>query len=348
MLENNCPLEDPHNYFHNRRPDFLVISPPKTGSTWLAENLRHHPQLFIHPIKEVKYFNSFFKWLDHGWYCTHFNDAGSQKAGEASPSYASLPVGSIRVLHKLLPDVKIVFLMRDPISRAWSHAKHNQAYREANFTTAEVESDPTALTDAQWSENFYHDWPLTSGDYLGQLRRWTSVFPKKQLYVGFYESIVTRPETLLREVFHFLGVDPELDLSGFPVQKHFLSGSTISLTPTLHARLHTLLHDRSMELARFLKNYFELEPPTEWNKTLLGSPEVDLRPAQAFLRENDDEYLTKVMAMGRDISFRLSIHRGVSRVPHLVLSRPVVLFCPLAGPHSEHDPGERGASTAAK
>ena len=154
---------DPHDLFRHRRPDFLVISPPKTGSTWLADNLRRHPQLFVPAIKEVKYFSSLYQWLDYGWYCDHFNGAGPRQAGEASPSYASLPLADIRNIRRLLPDVKLVFLMREPVARAWSHAKHNRRYREANFADA---SDTETTNQDQWRANFVHDWPLVAGDYL--------------------------------------------------------------------------------------------------------------------------------------------------------------------------------------
>src|SRR5229473_6742363 len=72
-------------------PDFLVISPPKTGSTWLAANLRCHPEIFIPEIKEVKYFSSYYKWLDLDWYLGHFRDGAGRRKGEASPSYSLLP-----------------------------------------------------------------------------------------------------------------------------------------------------------------------------------------------------------------------------------------------------------------
>ncbi|HEV3439112.1 MAG TPA: sulfotransferase [Gemmata sp.] len=297
MDKHSYSLDDPHDRYHNRKPDFLVISPPKTGSTWLAANLRQHPQLFIPELKEIRYFNSLFKWLDYGWYCAHFDQAGARRAGEASPSYAALPLDSIQHLYRLFPDVKLVYLMRDPISRAWSHAKHNQKYREANFFATEPGSDPMAVTDDQWRANFYNDWPLTSGDYLGQLRRWMSVFPRTQLYVGFYESIVTRPAALLRDIFQFLEVDPAIDLSGFPVGEHFLSGSKMVLSPTLASTLRALLGSRTEELIGFLKDNLELEPPPKWQTTLEKSANTESVPSEAFQREADDSHLAKVMAM---------------------------------------------------
>ena len=46
---------------------------------------------------------------------------------------------------------------------------------------------------SDWRTNFTHPWPLASGDYLGQLRRWLSVFPRERFFVGFYEDIAVRP-----------------------------------------------------------------------------------------------------------------------------------------------------------
>src|SRR6185295_5025435 len=101
-----------------RLPRFLIVSPPKTGSTWLADNLRRHPGVFVPTIKEVKYFSCFFEALDFDWYLGHFGEAGGRLKGEATPSYALLPVGRIRLLRRLFPGLKLVFLMREPIARA--------------------------------------------------------------------------------------------------------------------------------------------------------------------------------------------------------------------------------------
>ena len=90
-----------------------------------------------------------------------------------------------------MPDLKLIFLMREPIARSWSHAKHNFLVHEANFVSNTSEFE--AVSESLWRENFVHEWPLASGDYLGQLRRWLSVFPREQIYVDFYESVVHDP-----------------------------------------------------------------------------------------------------------------------------------------------------------
>jgi hypothetical protein len=286
--------DDPHFRHRVKLPQFLVISPPKTGSTWLACTLRRHPQLFLPTIKEVKYFSSLYKWLDLGWYAEQFLPAEERIAGEASPSYALLPIERIQAIRRLLPDLKLIFLMRDPISRAWSHAKHCHRYREANFRTSRTNYD--AVTEAEWEVNFFHDWTLTNGDYLGQLKRWSSVFPREQMYVGFYESIATRPVEMLRELFAFLGADPDVDLSTFPISERILPGQPGELTPRLETVLYRLLYTRTVGTVELIRDQFNLVPPPEWQRTLTppNDPLVDPVP-KAFCSEEEDTYLGRVL-----------------------------------------------------
>ncbi len=283
----------PYHKLTALRPDFLVISPPKTGSTWLAANLRAHPAVFVPKIKEVKYFSCTFKWLDLNWYLDQFAAGEGRAKGEASPSYAILPVEKIRLIRRLMPDVKLLFLMRDPVSRAWSHARHNYRYREANFAAGAGPLE--SVSDADWQANFAHEWPLTGGDYLGQLRRWLSVFPPEQMFLGFYESIAARPEALLRDVFAFLGVSPDVDLSAFPVRERVLPGLPADLSPSLACSLRQLLGARTRELAAFLRESFGLAPPAEWDLTL-RPVEADVPRPAPFMQEFDDDYLARVVA----------------------------------------------------
>ncbi len=297
--------EIPYERLAAQCPDFLVISPPKTGSSWLAANLRCHPEAFVPEIKEVKYFSLYWKWLDLNWYLNHFGAAAGRIRGEASPSYAILPVERIRTIRRLMPHVKLIFLMRDPVARAWSHAKHNYRYREANFTSCSTAFD--RVSDAAWQENFAHEWALVSGDYLGQLRRWLSVFPREQLYLGFYESIASSPKTLLREIFTFLGLAPDVDLEGFPVAERILPGLPGELSPALQLTLRHLLGDRSQELASYLRTHLGIQTPPAWSASLsfadarpgCGEPDgagLSARATAVFSRELDDRYLCRVMA----------------------------------------------------
>jgi hypothetical protein len=311
----------PWSRFAAHRPDYLIISPPKTGSTWLADNLRRHTEVFVPSIKEVKYFSSFFKALDLGWYLDQLAPGAGRVKGEASPSYALLSVERIRLIRRLVPDLKIVFLMRDPIGRAWSHARHCHLYREANFTSCERPFE--AIGDREWMANFSHDWCLASGDYLGQLRRWLSVFPREQLHIGFYEDLARDPETLLRDVFALLGVRRDVDLSGFPVRERILVGPPGELTPSLRRGLHRLLHRRTVELAGFLREHLGLTPPPGWQEVLTPPDCADEplpEPAAPFARDFDDRYLSGVLELEEAFptawSPVLGAYRGYNLVWH--------------------------------
>jgi hypothetical protein len=284
----------PHHKLAALCPGFLVISPPKTGSTWLAANLRCHPELYVPDIKEVKYFSSFFKTLDLNWYLDNFRCGAGRMCGEASPSYSLLPIERIRLIRLLMPEAKLIFLMRDPIARAWSHARHNHRYREANF--AGCRPDFAGVPDEMWQENFAHDWPLASGDYLGQLRRWLSVFPREQMYVGFFETIAADPSRLLRDVVAFLGVDTKVDLAAFPVQERILAGVPGELSATLHGSLHRLLHARTRELTAFLKDRFDLEAPPEWQTTLAAPAMAVPSQPEIFRRDLDDAFVAHLLS----------------------------------------------------
>lgn len=270
------------------KPEFLVISPPKTGTTWLADNFRCHPELFVPAIKEVKYFSSLHRVLDRDWYLRHFDPAGMKKAGDVSPSYAALPVPMIRRIREQLPDIKLIFLMRDPIGRAWSHARHVHRYRELTFATE------TAEGACPWRRVVSDDWSLTCGDYLGHLQRWTSVFPKSNFFVGFYESIEAEPLEFLARIFGFLGVDPHASMDHAPVHERLLPGVPEEMSPSLEAYLRGLLAPRSIELASFLETHFGLHTPAEWQTTLGPGTREELPTPKAFALSADNDFITSI------------------------------------------------------
>ena len=130
------------------------------------------------------------------------------------------------------------------------------------------------------------------------------------MYVGFYESIGHDPAALLRDLFAFLGVNPDVDLSAFPLTQRILPGPPGDLSPHLGRFLHRLLHRRAVELATFLQERFGLKSPTEWRTVL--EPAVDMPSSgplsDPLLRKGEftDADLSRVL--GQEATFPLA-HR---------------------------------------
>jgi hypothetical protein len=247
-------------------PDFLVVAPPRTGTTWLAANLARHPEIFAtENPKELKYFSDHWRSEDLNWYLNHFQPGVGKVKGEASPSYSILPGRMIEVIRAIVPRVKLIFLMRDPVERAWSHVKHAYAEREATFRGYDGPFE--SIPEATLLESFTHEWMLASGDYLGSLQRWTAVFPKSQFFVGFYESIGRDPTALLRELFTFLGVTPDVAWQTLPHADVIHPGRTVPVPARLRAALQAVYAERTDQLVRYLDDRWDLDPPAEWSST---------------------------------------------------------------------------------
>jgi hypothetical protein len=277
-------------------PDWMVVAPPKTGTSWVYANLRQHPEAFAVDLKELKYFSNRFELEDLCNYLAHFRSGVGKTKGEASPSYSLLPCRTIRLIRALVPDLKLIYLMREPISRAWSHARHNFREQEATFKGYSGSLD--TVSDEQWIECVTDDWNRLSGDYLGQLQRWLSVFPREQVYLGFFEEIVHSPRRLLREMLEFLEIDPAFADSADVILERVNIGVPKDLPPRVHQHLAAIHVERTRELAEYLHDEHGMTVPLEWADTL--SPAIpwvsagEERPVVVSWQA-DDEALAKLL-----------------------------------------------------
>jgi hypothetical protein len=189
-------------------PNFLIIGAMRSGTTSLTRYLRSNPQVFMAQPKELHYFDFEF---DRGvdWYRRHFDESGGVRAvGEATPNYLYLAEAMPR-LAALVPDARLVAILRNPVDRAYSHYWHNRSVgrEELSFEdalTAEAErirsDDPHPR--AYWS---YVD----RGRYVHQLRRIEDLYPRDSLQVLLFEDLLSEPERTYRSMCRFIGADPD-------------------------------------------------------------------------------------------------------------------------------------------
>ncbi len=167
-------------------PGFLVIGAQKAGTTALYAYLRWHPAITGPSWKEVSFFDRHW-WRGEAWYRGQFPlRTADRLVGEASPSYLFHPLAPERA-RSLVPDVKLIALLRNPVDRAYSQYQHEVALgreplsfedalaEEEGRTRGEVErlvADPRAFSRAWWDHTY-----AARGRYAEQLERWLTVFP---------------------------------------------------------------------------------------------------------------------------------------------------------------------------
>jgi Sulfotransferase family len=130
------------------------------------------------------------------WYLSLFAEGSGRLCGEVTPAYAMLEAEDVARIHRLAPNVKIIFLLRNPVERAWSHIRFE--WMEGRFT---------GMHDlAQVRQLIEHPGVTLRGDYLRTLEIWESKFPREQMFIGFFDDIMAQPSRLLRQVYSFLGL----------------------------------------------------------------------------------------------------------------------------------------------
>jgi len=178
-------------------PDFICIGAQKAGTTWLYKQLESHTEVEMAHPKEVHYFDWFF-YRSLRWYLSHFKQSGKKVRGEVTPGYSVIEQGRIRFMKRIMPDLKILLLLRDPRERAWSSARFHFG--------KELRRDLTKVTNDEYIAHFNKTWVMQRGDYETIWKKWTTVFSKDQICVLFAEDIDKRPQMVRDSVTAFLGI----------------------------------------------------------------------------------------------------------------------------------------------
>jgi hypothetical protein len=179
-------------------PTFIIIGAARAGTTSLYHYFREHPDVFMSPVKEVNFFSR--ERLAANWhprklkrYEVLFEGAEDHRAvGEASPLYLPSPTAP-GLMARVLPDVRLIVSIRNPIERAWSAWQGE--IREGREPSMETELRPGGRA---FDHSLYHD----------ALMRWRSHFPPERLKVIVFDDFSRDPSSVMRTLFEHVGVDP--------------------------------------------------------------------------------------------------------------------------------------------
>jgi hypothetical protein len=207
-------------------PDFLIIGAAKSGTTSLYHYLVQHPRIRRARRKEIRFFYREYARGPH-WYRAHFPLAlrrrwetlrhGEFATGEASPSYLFYPHAAARA-HALVPDAKLIAILRNPIDRAWSQYRHKVRKGIEPLSFEDAIAEEPARTRGEWEriladESYrgaalFHFGYLRRGLYAEQLERWLALYPRERLLVLRAEDLFADPARVIRDATDFLGLAP--------------------------------------------------------------------------------------------------------------------------------------------
>ncbi len=206
-------------------PNFLVIGVEKGGTTSLFRYLVKHPNVLPAAKKEIHYFSHVYNVGYHtwGWYRGHFplkitramHPHQPATVGEASANYISHPHAPQRVA-AMLPGVKIIALLRNPIDRAYSQYQHKvrQGLEDLSFEEA-IRKEPGRMAGewdrmmndpSYYSAAYHYHAYVQRGQYAEQLERWFAQLPREQFLVLRSEDLFERPREIYADVLDFLGL----------------------------------------------------------------------------------------------------------------------------------------------
>jgi hypothetical protein len=250
-------------------PDFLVIGTQKGGTTYLYKVLSEHPDVLPAFKKEVHYFDLHYD-QGEGWYRAYFPlraRLGERTiTGEASPYYLFHPHAPGRAA-ELLPDAKLIVLLRNPVDRAYSHYQHQvtqwaaEGHETLSFEAA-VDAEEERLDgelarlmhdDVVHSPNFRSYSYLARGHYVDQLMAWNEVYDRDQMLVLKSEDFFADEPRTLATILDFLGLRewaPERSVS-IPNKREYSS-----LSPALRQRLVDYFEPHNKRLYDYLGTDF--------------------------------------------------------------------------------------------
>ena len=297
-------------------PDFLVAGVPKAGTTALHAALSRHPGLYLSPIKEPKFFltdgppptrggpGDALTYREHVWERDRYEalfDAAPPGVlrGEATPFYLYDP-GAMRRIHDLLPEAKLIVIIRDPVERAhsnWTHLWSAGLEPAGDFVRACTEEDRRIA--AGWAP-FWHYTGL--GRYGEQLDRAFSLFPHEQVLVLRYRLLIDEPAATLWRICGFLGVEtgvlseiPRENVTAHPEQT--LAHRAVSLGMRASDAVGRLLPGSAAtaathRLERFLQRGRRERQPLSWEQRQAVLPKftADIKLLETVLGEDFSDW----------------------------------------------------------
>ena len=187
------------------------------------------------------------------WYRRLFNGPDHLVKGDISPSYATMDIHTIKQIKDDFPNVKIIYFLREPVDRIWSHTKMLLAVKHL----APTQENIAKMMNLHAENILYQDYPFRT------LKRWLEVFGSESVFIGFYEDLIADPVQYYRSICIFLGIESELDKAIRLTIPPYRIGHLFQAPRIFQRPDDVLLH-------KWKSSKMNIDIPKEVQKTLVG------------------------------------------------------------------------------
>ena len=228
-------------------PNFIIIGAARSGTTTLYNWLQAHPDVYL-PVSARPEPHFFLKSLEYkkgiSYYSDHYFSAwkGQKAIGEKSTSYLYRATIVAPRLKEILPDVKLIALLRNPVDRAYSsywftvnEGLETLTFEEALDRENERLENPKLLFWDEVRPFAYID----RGHYLPQIKTFLEYFPRRSIFIGLFDELIENPSKLFREILRFL----ELDENFTPISFDDIRNEAASGKPPINTSTRKRLLD---------------------------------------------------------------------------------------------------------
>ena len=211
------------------RPDFLCVGAQKGGTSWLFHQLTLHPDFWMPPVKEVHYFDSMSKvkrnnpprckderdqwfmarlvelsalpYIDLDSYAELFAGKRTLLSGDITPAYSMLNDELIERIVGYFPNLKVIFLARDPVDRAWSQL--SMGVRLGNIPAFDSTDPAEVLRNLLSPGVFFRSYPSKI------VKRWRRYVRPDLFRTYFFDDLKENPAGMRSSILNFLGADAD-------------------------------------------------------------------------------------------------------------------------------------------
>ncbi len=235
-------------------PNFIIAGGVATGTSFLSATLAHHPDIYLPKIQRPEpnffhyswKFNQGMEWYQKTW----FHEVGNQRAvGERSSLLLPSDVAAKRI-KQAVPDVKLIFCLRNPLERAWGNYRFTvlEGLEPLSFDEA-ILCEPQRIKQAvdKWAEVQPHAY-LTRSRYSAHLEEFFALFGRERILLLKSEDLGRNPQENVKRVCEFLDVDSTVSL---PMPPNYSSPSVIDRA--LQMELRNYFGDRFPELVECIR-----------------------------------------------------------------------------------------------